>query len=95
MFVSQIVGLLLLRTRYPDFPRPFRMWLYPLPALFAMAAWLYIFVMQAFNPRGGEYMLCVLSVIGTGGVLYLALAKRQRIWPFMLRQSEVAAIEEV
>lgn len=95
MFVSQIVGLLLLRKRCPDFPRPFRMWLYPLPALFAMAAWLYIFAVQAFNPHGGEYMLCVLCVISTGGVLYLVLAKRQRFWPFMLRRSEVAVVEEI
>jgi amino acid transporter len=34
MFVGQIIGLLLLRKRQPEAPRPFRMWLYPLPALF-------------------------------------------------------------
>ena len=40
MFVAQIIGLLLLRRRNPELPRPFRMWLYPLPALFAMSCWL-------------------------------------------------------
>ena len=36
-FLAQIVGVIVLRVRRPDLPRPFRMWLYPLPALFALA----------------------------------------------------------
>jgi basic amino acid/polyamine antiporter, APA family len=84
MFVAQIIGLLLLRKRHPDFPRPFRMWLYPLPAIFAMLCWLYIFCAQAFNPDGWQYMLYVLAVIGSGSVLYFIIAKRQRYWPFLL-----------
>jgi amino acid transporter len=82
MFVAQIVGLLLLRKRQPDAPRPFRMWLYPLPALFAMASWIYIFLVQAFEPDGWRYMLYVLAVIGSGVALYLILARRQAYWPF-------------
>jgi amino acid transporter len=95
MFVAQIAGLLLLRKRSPDFPRPFRMWLYPIPALFAMVCWLYIFFVQAFDPHGWQYMLYVLGVIGTGTVVYFILARRQRYWPFALVQPEVAAIEQV
>src|SRR4029077_18833021 len=34
-FLMQILGLLLLRARRPDFPRPFRMYLYPVPAVLA------------------------------------------------------------
>jgi amino acid transporter len=82
MFVAQIVGLLLLRKRHPEAPRPFRMWLYPLPALFAMACWLYIFMVQAFEPQGWNYMLYVLAVIVSGIGLFLILARRQRYWPF-------------
>ena len=31
-FMGQAVGLMLLRRHAPDMPRPYRMWLYPLPA---------------------------------------------------------------
>jgi amino acid transporter len=83
MFVGQIIGLLLLRKRHPEAPRPFRMWLYPLPALFSMASWLYIFFVQAFEPNGWQYMLYVVAVVSSGIVLFLILAKRQRYWPFV------------
>jgi APA family basic amino acid/polyamine antiporter len=82
MFVAQIIGLLLLRKRHPEAPRPFRMWLYPLPALFAMACWLYIFLVQAFEPQGWQYMLYVVAVIVSGTGLFLILARRQHYWPF-------------
>jgi APA family basic amino acid/polyamine antiporter len=84
MFVAQIVGLFLLRARHPEAPRPFRMWLYPLPAVFAMACWLYIFLVQAFEPDGWRYMVYVLGVIVSGVGLFLILARRQRYWPFAL-----------
>ena len=32
-FIGQVFGVMLLRARRPDMPRPFRMWLYPVPAL--------------------------------------------------------------
>jgi L-asparagine transporter-like permease len=82
MFIGQIVGLLLFRKRRPDAPRPFRMWLYPLPAVFAMACWLYIFLVQAFEPQGWKYMVWVLAVFVSGVSLFLVLARRQRYWPF-------------
>jgi basic amino acid/polyamine antiporter, APA family len=82
MFVAQIIGLLLFRKRHPDAPRPFRMWLYPLPALFAMSCWLYIFMVQAFEPHGWQYMLYVVAVIVSGTGLFLILARRQHYWPF-------------
>ena len=82
MFVAQIVGLLLMVRRRPDVRRPFRMWLYPLPALFALSSWLYIFCIQTLNPQGWIYMLYVGAVIGTGIVLYFFFAKWQKIWPF-------------
>jgi amino acid transporter len=85
MFVGQIIGLLLLRKRHPEAPRPFRMWLYPLPALFAMVCWLYIFSVQAFEPQGWKYMLYVLAVILSGTGVFLILAQRQRYWPFAVR----------
>jgi amino acid transporter len=88
MFVAQIIGLLLLRRRNPELPRPFRMWLYPLPALFAMSCWLYIFLVQAFEPQGWQYMLYVVAVVVSGTGLFLILARRQHYWPFGPPKSE-------
>ena len=43
-FVWQCAAVILLRRYRPDIRKPFRMWLYPLPALVSMAMWIYIFV---------------------------------------------------
>lgn len=95
MFVAQIVGLLLLRKRHPSFPRPFRMWLYPLPAIFAMISWLYIFAVQALEPNGWKYMLYVVGVFGSGLGLYLFIAKHQRYWPFAIGEPDTPVLENV
>src|SRR6185503_18949750 len=42
-FMGQIVGLMLLRKRAPQMPRPYRMWLYPVPALVALVGWVFVF----------------------------------------------------
>ncbi len=49
-FVWQCAAVVLLRRFRPDVPKPFRMWLYPLPALVSLAMWIYIFVSA---PLGG------------------------------------------
>src|SRR5436309_5325985 len=42
-FIGQIGAVTLLRRRAPDMPRPYRMWLYPLPSLVALLGWIFIF----------------------------------------------------
>ena len=42
-FVWQCAAVILLRRYRPDIAKPFRMWLYPVPALVSLAMWLYIF----------------------------------------------------
>src|SRR5215470_5452949 len=41
-FLVQAVGVVLLRIWRPEMPRPFKMWLFPLPALLASAGFLFI-----------------------------------------------------
>jgi amino acid transporter len=41
-FLVQAVGLMVFRVTRPDIARPFRMWLYPAPALVAIAGFLFI-----------------------------------------------------
>ncbi len=41
-FISQTVGLVVWRASHPEAPRPFKMWLYPLPAIISLAGFLFI-----------------------------------------------------
>jgi len=50
-FVWQCGGVVLLRRYRPDVAKPFRMWLYPLPAVISLALWLYVF---ATADRAGQ-----------------------------------------
>ena len=38
-FIGQVFAVMVLRASRPDMPRPFRMWLYPVPAMVALAGW--------------------------------------------------------
>jgi amino acid transporter len=51
-FLGQIVALDWLRKRRADVERPFRMWLYPLPAAAAFAGWSYIFATSGWTYAG-------------------------------------------
>jgi len=42
-FIGQVGAVILLRRLKPNMDRPFRMWLYPLPALIALAGWIFLF----------------------------------------------------
>ena len=43
-FIWQCAAVILLRRYRPDVPQPFTMWLYPVPALVALALWAYVFL---------------------------------------------------
>ena len=76
VFVGQIIGLLIFRKRRPEAPRPFRMWLYPLPALLALAGWLFAFVSPALSPGGWRMMAYALGTLAAGLFAYLLLPRR-------------------
>jgi amino acid transporter len=85
-FIVQAVGVIVLRVRRPDLPRPFRMWLYPLPALLAIAGFLFIL----FNRRNAMKEVRYAAVILLAGLLiYLIRAWRGEQWPFRGRTSSV------
>jgi amino acid transporter len=81
-FMGQIVGLILLRRRAPDMARPYRMWLYPLPALVALVGW--IFVFATTQPR---VILFGVGVLALGGLAFLAWSLNTRRWPFGLAEA--------
>jgi len=79
-FMAQIAGAVILRIREPERPRPFRMWLYPLPAIIAVGLWSYIVISpQKGLQWGGLYVI-------SAGLVFFAL----REW-FTRRATHVRA----
>jgi exo-1,4-beta-D-glucosaminidase len=77
-FMGQIVALPLLRKRWPDSARPYKMWLYPVPAIIAFVGWAYIFVTS-----GWGYVAVGLLTLAAGVGAFLLKARLERTWPFL------------
>jgi amino acid transporter len=78
-FLLQSIGVIVLRIRRPEMDRPFRMWLYPVPALVAAGSFVFILVSRRDFLREIRYAAVILVV---GIVVYCARAWRRREWPF-------------
>ncbi len=76
-FAGQAVGLLLLHARGKTRGWPFHMWLYPVPAVLAIAGWLAIFISTGRKP-----MVVSLVAMAAGILVYLGRARWLRQWPF-------------
>lgn len=50
-FIGQIAALMWLRAHHPEMERPFKMWLYPLPCLIALAGWLFLIATQDLTTK--------------------------------------------
>ena len=87
-FLVQAIGLMVLRIRRPDVPRPFRMWLYPLPALIACAGFLFILFGRENAAKELRYAAVILT---TGIAIFMVRAWRSRDWPFS--QGKAVALE--
>ena len=76
-FIGQVFAVMLLRMRRPDMPRPFRMWLYPVPALIALAGWTFLLLTS-----GWRLIALGLATFALGIVFFLLWSWRIRQWPF-------------
>jgi amino acid transporter len=76
-FAGQIGALVMLRTLKPQMERPFRMWLYPLPALLALVGWMYLLFTtdKALLAAGGMALMAGCGV-------FLVWSWRSKKWPF-------------
>ena len=75
-FIGHTLALFLLRKEgRVEFP--FRMWLYPLPALISLAGYTYVFL-----SLGMRYLIFGIGTLIVGGLVYLVAAKGSREWPF-------------
>ncbi len=76
-FIGQIGAVALLRRRRPDLPRPYRVWLYPLPLGIAFVGWVFVFVTT--KPA---ILLFGLGVLTLGLAGFGLWSWRARTWPF-------------
>lgn len=79
-FLAQTVGVIVLRKRRPDMPRPFKMWLYPIPSLLAFLGFVYVLFSRPNFQKEVKYAV-VLIVLGT--IIYLIRARKKGEWPFL------------
>ncbi|HEY6307222.1 MAG TPA: APC family permease, partial [Candidatus Angelobacter sp.] len=76
LFLVQAIGAAIWRITNPTRPRPFRMWLYPLPVLITVAGFaLVLYDKRALVVRG-------LLFAALGLAIYLVRSAKSRQWPF-------------
>ena len=85
-FIVQAVGVMVLRHRQPDMPRPFRMWLYPLPALMAIAGFCFILLARKNFQREIKYALVILIA---GLLVFFVRSWKRKEWPFVATSSRL------
>lgn len=86
--VGQIVALTVLRRRQPNLPRPYKMWLYPLPSLVALAGWVYI-----YKSAGGQQIVLSICWLAAGTIAYLIWARVEHTWPFGPKEIKESFVE--
>jgi amino acid transporter len=81
-FIGQVFAVMLLRANRPEMPRPFRMWLYPVPAIVALAGWIFLLL------TSGWFLIALgVGTLALGIVCFLVWSWRLRRWPFQPQQS--------
>ena len=63
-FLMQHIGVMYLRKTQPELPRPFRLWLYPLPPLAALVGFVYI-LFSRVNFERELFLAALLILIGS------------------------------
>jgi len=76
-FIPQIFAVFAIRKYRTEIKRPFGMWLYPVPALIALAGWIYV----ASTPEQRQYLgtAVILLLLGLGA--YFLRARAVKSWP--------------
>jgi amino acid transporter len=76
-FIGQIVALSMLRRRGQERPGTYRMWLYPLPSLVALAGWIFVFATSDV-----QVILFGLVTLLLGVLVFGVWSWRAQRWPF-------------
>jgi amino acid transporter len=78
-FLPQQVGVMLLRIQRPEMARPFKMPLYPLPPLAAIAGFIFMLVNRS---HAWNELAIAAGIAVSGTLIYLVRARRLGQWPF-------------
>jgi amino acid transporter len=84
-FLPQQVGVMLLRIQRPELARPFKIPLYPLPPLVAIAG--FIFMLANRSHALGELGVAA-GIAVSGTAIYLIRARRMGQWPFAEKKAD-------
>ena len=76
-FIGQIAAVWWLRKTRPEMERPYKMWLYPLPCLAALAGWVFVFLTYSWKTQ-----LYGLGVLALGLAAFAIWSAVTRRWPF-------------
>jgi amino acid transporter len=76
-FLGQSVGILLYHRKMKQEAFPYRMVLYPLPALIGILVWAFIFFSAQW-----QFILGAVTVIALGGMVFTLQSYQKNQWPF-------------
>jgi amino acid transporter len=77
-FAGQIFAVALLRKNASKLERPYRIWLYPLPSLIAIAGWSFIYL-----TLDHKVIIFSLVTLAAGVISFLAWSRSASKWPFI------------
>jgi APA family basic amino acid/polyamine antiporter len=84
-FLAQTIGVIVFRIKNPEINRPFKMWLYPLPAVVSFIGFVYVLISRNNFLKEVRYA-AVLIILGL--MLFFIRAYKRKEWPFKMRTSE-------
>jgi amino acid transporter len=86
-FIPQVFALFAIRMYRKQIHLPYRMWLFPVPAIIAMVGWVYVAITPDQRRNVGTAVILLLLGIGA----YCLRARSVKSWPFQKQQSDVTA----
>jgi len=78
-FLPQQIGVIWLRLSQPNLVRPYKMPLFPLPPLVAIAGFVYLLMNR---PQAETALLVAAAIALVGTAIYLVRARLKQDWPF-------------
>lgn len=66
-FLAQTIGVVYFRIKSPDFIRPFKMWLFPLPAIISFSGFIYVLISRNNFMKEIRYAALIIII---GSLLY-------------------------
>lgn len=84
-FIGQSAGVIYLGYKKNRIHLPYKMWVFPLPAILGIIVWLFIFISS-----GWEYILGAIGIIILGLMIFLLRARAKHSWPFEVKMANIS-----